>query len=195
MKTSPRIIFWNEVCNKWFVIRLNKKSWIWLSVLFITTCGISVKNDIEKYNILKGQNSNLRNTFKSNQHHLNDLYIAHNQIKTFTTYLKKRGKSFTTKRQMPLVLEKISKMGNKNGLLFESFTPLSEFEMGRSMELPIAIALSGRYQQIVQFLYDISSMPQVIAWDDFNIEKAASDNSGELLHMNITVKIYRAQNK
>lgn len=163
-----------------------------ICILFIILVVVMIKTDYQRYKILKIKEMKLRNTFETKQQYLNDLNIYR---KGLNINLDAVDKLFTTKHQIPLLLEDISKMGVMNGLIFESFTPLQEFEQDLFTQLPIAVVITGRYQQIVEFLRDIAQMPALVTWHDFTLTKTTTNNSNELLRMSITVNIYRTRNK
>lgn len=185
---------WNNVI-KHFNNEIEIKFLWGVFVLIFIGCLLNIKIKFDQYQILSTKEMSLRTILESKHNYLNDLDRYRKQTAILTHQLKKRGKSLATRDQIPRLLDDISKSSIKNGLILESFTPLQECENDTSHELPIAAVISGRYENIMQFLCDLAQMTQLISWHDFNLSKVESDASGEQLRMQITIKIYISRNE
>lgn len=146
------------------------------------------KADFERYSMLKKEEYNLRHV----------LELKRQRIVNASHHLKKKNadvnetiKLFTTKQEIPWLLETISKTGKSSGLLFDLLSSRPEIHSDFYSELPIEMSLVGTYQQITDFLSRVAKIRLLVTWHDFIISRDKSDDSGELLRLKITAKIYR----
>ena len=109
--------------------------------------------------------------------------------------------------EVPGLIEDISRAALANGLTTESIDLEPERATGFYMELPIRIAVRGRYHDIGAFLSDVAALPRIVTLHDFEIAPEApssqSDatassgcdggcpNAGSTLRMAILAKTYR----
>lgn len=156
------------------------------------------KGNFEQYDILKTEESTLKGDFERKQHQAANLQAYRNQMAIMQERFGNMLKQLPTKNEMPGLLEDISKTGIASGLTFQLFAPLPEIQHDFYIELPIKIAVVGRYHQFAVFLSRVAQMSRIVTLHDLMIGKDnISDNaglknsSGEQLRMELTAKIYR----
>jgi type IV pilus assembly protein PilO len=65
-------------------------------------------------------------------------------------------------KEIPTLLNDISKFGKKAGLEFLSFRPASEAKKGFYAEVPINLVVNGPFHNLAQFIDDIVHYPRII---------------------------------
>jgi type IV pilus assembly protein PilO len=106
-------------------------------------------------------------------------------------------KQLPDKSQMDGLLTDINQAGLERGLEFELFKPGKETLSGFYAELPIAIKVTGRYDDFGAFATDVSKLSRIVTLNDVVITPVAGkdtkDNkdAGGLLVMEAVAKTYR----
>jgi type IV pilus assembly protein PilO len=72
-------------------------------------------------------------------------------------------------------------------LQFELFRPGAEVATGVFTEQPIAIKVTGNYDDLGKFASDISQLPRIVTLNDINVVPGA----GGVLNMDATAKTFR----
>ena len=154
-----------------------------------------VKANLEQYDVLKAQEVILKSDFELKQHQASNLIAYRNQMIMMKERFGNMLKQLPTQNEMPGLLEDISKTGIASGLTFELFAPLPEVQHDFYIELPIKIAVVGNYHQFAVFLSRVALMNRIVTLHDFVIAgefpEKQKNNSGDLLNMKMTAKIYR----
>ena len=88
---------------------------------------------------------------------------------------------------MDALLTDINQAGLGRGLQFELFRPGSEVATGVFTEQPIALKVTGSYDDLGNFASDISQLPRIVTLNDIKIAPIA----GGMLSMESTAKTYR----
>lgn len=105
-------------------------------------------------------------------------------------------KQLPNKSEMDALLTDINQAGLGRGLQFELFKPGAEVVTGVFAEQPIAIRITGNYDDFGKFSSDISQLPRIVALNNISITPPAAasrsvvDASGRL-SMDATAKTYR----
>ena len=153
------------------------------------------KANFEQYNTLQTQEVALKSEFELKQHQASNLVAYRNQMAIMNERFGNMLKQLPTQNEMPGLLEDISKTGIASGLTFELFAPLPEVQHDFYIELPIKIAVVGNYHQFAVFLSRVALMNRIVTLHDFVIAgefpEKQKNNSGDLLNMKMTAKIYR----
>tara|TARA_Y100000310_G_scaffold32538_1_gene30828 strand:- start:5508 stop:6152 length:645 start_codon:yes stop_codon:yes gene_type:complete len=102
--------------------------------------------------------------------------------------------------EIPGLIEDITLVGLKNGLMFTSMDLQPEVTHEFYIEKPIGIIVSGGYHELGVFVSDVADLSRIVTLQDFTIQKAsgarAGGSGGEaiktgMLTMSITAKTYR----
>lgn len=95
-------------------------------------------------------------------------------------------KQLPNKSEMDALLTDINQAGLGRGLQFELFKPGSELITGVFAEQPIALKVTGNYDDLGKFASDISQLPRIVTLNNISIVP-----SGTQLSMDSMAKTYR----
>lgn len=96
-------------------------------------------------------------------------------------------KQLPNKSEMDELLTDINQAGLGRGLQFDLFRPGPETIKGYFAEQPIAIKVTGNYDDLGKFASDVSMLPRIVTLNDIAI---SPDKSG-VLTMDATAKTFR----
>ncbi len=96
-------------------------------------------------------------------------------------------KQLPNKSEMDELLTDINQAGLGRGLQFDLFRPGPETIKGSFAEQPIAIKVTGNYDDLGKFASDVSMLPRIVTLNDIAI---SPDKSG-VLTMDATAKTFR----
>ncbi len=96
-------------------------------------------------------------------------------------------KQLPSKSEMDALLTDINQAGLGRGLQFELFRPGGEVATGVFTEQPIALKVSGSYDDLGNFASDISQLPRIVTLNDIRIEPLPNG----MLSLESTAKTYR----
>ena len=96
-------------------------------------------------------------------------------------------KQLPNKSEMDELLTDINQAGLGRGLQFDLFRPGPETIKGSFAEQPIAIKVTGNYDDLGKFASDVSMLPRIVTLNDIAI---SPDKSG-VLSMDATAKTFR----
>ncbi len=95
-------------------------------------------------------------------------------------------KQLPNKSEMDALLTDINQAGLGRGLQFDLFRPGTETIKGSFAEQPIAIKVTGNYDDLGKFASDISMLPRIVTLNDISIAPA-----GGVLTMEAVAKTFR----
>jgi len=96
-------------------------------------------------------------------------------------------KQLPNKSEMDALLTDINQAGLGRGLQFDLFRPGPETVNGSFAVQPIAIKVTGNYDDIGKFSSDIAMLPRIVTLNDISINPTA----GGMLVMDATAKTFR----
>ena len=96
-------------------------------------------------------------------------------------------KQLPNKSEMDALLTDINQAGLGRGLQFDLFRPGAETVNGSFAVQPIAIKVTGNYDDIGKFSSDIAMLPRIVTLNDISINPSA----GGMLVMDATAKTFR----
>ena len=96
-------------------------------------------------------------------------------------------KQLPSKSEMDALLTDINQAGLGRGLQFELFRPGAEVITGVFAERPIALKVTGNYDDIGKFASDIGQLPRIVSLSDISINTVAGGSLG----MDAMAKTYR----
>ncbi len=115
---------------------------------------------------------------------LDDLRRQKEQVGQYVLMLEKQ---LPSKAEMDALLSDINQAGIGRGLQFELFRPGAVVVRDYYAELPIAIRLSGRYDDLGAFATDIADLPRIVTLNDIRLRT----NKDMTLTLDATAKTYR----
>ena len=89
------------------------------------------------------------------------------KIKKIDKQFKQALKLLPDKKEIPSLLTRINHLGKDSGLIFQLFKPMRERPKGFYNEIPIQIEVEGRFHDIMEFIYRITTMQRIV--NVFNI--------------------------
>jgi type IV pilus assembly protein PilO len=174
-------------------------SWPWLvkiaafAAMFFVVIALGAFFDWQdQYNNLtqvKEEEVKLRETFLAKKQEAINLDIIKKQLIDTQQSFGALLKQLPSKSEMDALLTDINQAGLGRGLQFELFKPSAEVATGVFTEQPIAIKVSGNYDDLGNFASDISQLPRIVTLNDVSILPAATSAAG--LMMEATAKTYR----
>ena len=96
-------------------------------------------------------------------------------------------KQLPSKSEMDALLTDINQAGLGRGLQFELFRPGAEIITGVFAERPIALKVTGNYDDIGKFASDIGQLPRIVSLSDISIGNV----TGGQLAMDAMARTYR----
>ena len=136
---------------------------------------------------IKQEEAALKETFLTKKQQAINLDIIKKQLidpqQSFGALLKQ----LPSKSEMDALLTDINQAGLGRGLQFELFRPGGEVATGVFTEQPIALKVTGTYDDLGNFASDISQLPRIVTLNDIRI--APLPNGA--LSLESTAKTYR----
>lgn len=84
------------------------------------------------------------------------------ELKNLEAELKVALRQLPDSKEIPGLLTDISTLGKNAGLDIKKFTPRSEVPRGFYAEVPLEIAFTGSFHQVVQFFDLIAKLPRIV---------------------------------
>lgn len=152
---------------------------------------------LQALEVLQKKETELKTTFEFKSGQAANLAAYQEQL------VQVQAKLQTVIDQMPLVEEvaalliDISQTGLSSGLEFKLFKPAPSINKDFYSELPINIEVVGRYEQLLNFISALSSLPRIVTIHDLTIspiDKTKISKQNPLL-MSALVKTYHENSK
>lgn len=136
---------------------------------------------------VRDEENTLRETFLTKKRQAINLDIIKKQLIDTQQSFGALLKQLPSKSEMDALLTDINQAGLGRGLQFELFKPGAEVATGVFTEQPIALKVTGNYDDLGKFSSDISQLPRIVTLNDVNI---VPDKNGVLV-MDAVAKTYR----
>lgn len=136
---------------------------------------------------IKNEESSLKEAFLTKKREAINLDIIKKQLIDTQQSFGALLKQLPSKSEMDALLTDINQAGLGRGLQFELFRPGGEVATGVFTEQPIALKVTGSYDDLGNFASDISQLPRIVTLNDIKISPIA----GGMLSMESTAKTYR----
>jgi len=135
---------------------------------------------------VKQEEDHLKETFLVKKQQAINLDIIKKQLTETQQSFGALLKQLPNKSEMDALLTDINQAGLGRGLLFDLFRPGTEVVTGVFAEQPIAIRVTGNYDDLGRFASDISQLPRIVTLNEISINPA-----GNQLSMDTMAKTYR----
>lgn len=136
----------------------------------------------------KLEEDQLKETFLTKKKQAINLDLIKKQLTETQESLGALLKQLPSKSEMDALLTDINQAGLGRGLQFELFKPGVETVNGSFTEQPIAIKVTGNYDDIGRFSSDIAMLPRIVTLNDIAISPMGSTGA---LAMDATAKTFR----
>lgn len=177
-------------------------NWPWLvklsafvSIFIVVVAAGAFLDWKDQYASLKSaeqEEVSLKETYLSKKSQAINLDIIKKQLLETQQSFGALLKQLPSKSEMDALLTDINQAGLGRGLQFELFRPGAEVPTGVFTEQPIAIKVTGSYDDLGNFSSDVSQLPRIVTLNDIKISplggNAGAPNS---LSLEATAKTYR----
>lgn len=120
--------------------------------------------------------TNLRTNLNNLNTELQDLRAIQKKLEEFRSMigeleaqLDTAQKQLPRSKEIPVLLNDISKFGKETGMEFKSFRPSAEVSKGFYAEVPINLVISGPFHNIGQFVDQIVHYPRIVKVSSLSI--------------------------
>lgn len=134
----------------------------------------------------KAQEVTLKDTFLAKKKQAVNLDLIKKQLVETQESFGALLKQLPNKSEMDALLTDINQAGLGRGLQFDLFRPGEESIKGAFAEQPIAIKVTGNYDDLGKFASDISKLPRIVTLNEIAIAQ-----TGGTLTMDATAKTFR----
>ncbi|MDD5180974.1 MAG: type 4a pilus biogenesis protein PilO [Gallionellaceae bacterium] len=135
---------------------------------------------------IQQEEEQLKTTFLAKKKEAINLDIIKKQLTETQQSFGALLKQLPNKSEMDALLTDINQAGLGRGLQFELFRPGAEVVTGVFAEQPIALKVTGNYDDLGKFASDISQLPRIVTLNNINVVPA-----GTQLSMDTMAKTYR----
>ncbi|WP_026960141.1 MULTISPECIES: type 4a pilus biogenesis protein PilO [Aliagarivorans] len=137
---------------------------------------------------LQARELELRSSFEAKAAVASYLPVYKKQVEKMEEAFDTLLRQLPEQHEIPGLIDELSFVGIDNGLEFKQLTWLEEQEQDFSIELPIAIEVTGGYHQLGEFVSAVAALPRIVILDQFSIKQLTADDR---LQMSLLVKTYR----
>jgi len=145
------------------------------------------QDEWESLNVARQEELALRDTFLAKKREAINLDIIKKQLIDTQQSFGALLKQLPNKSEMDALLTDINQAGLGRGLQFELFRPGQEVTTGVFTEQPIAIKVTGNYDDLGKFASDISQLPRIVTLNDISV----APGPGGVLTMDAVAKTFR----
>lgn len=140
----------------------------------------------EELSKAKDEETQLKESFLTKKKEAINLDLIKKQLMETQESFGALLKQLPSKSEMAALLTDINQAGLGRGLQFELFRPGAEKVNGEFTEQPIAIKVTGNYDDLGKFAGDIATLPRIVTLNDISIAPL-----GGGLVMDATAKTFR----
>lgn len=83
------------------------------------------------------------------------------------------------KRELPSLLDEISKAGRESGLEVELFAPQNMVQQASYIEIPLSMTVAGRYHQMAEFFYRVSGLNRIVNMSSINMTRMSGKEAAD----------------
>lgn len=149
-----------------------------------------------EFEAARNQEEVLRESFETKYQQAGLLEDYRQQAKEMEEKFESILRKLPSDTEIPGLIEDITEVGIKNGLIFNQIDLQEEEQLEFYVEKPINIEVTGGYHEFGAFVSDVSDLPRIVTLHDFEIRRkdgspSGAENRGGLLTMKITARTYR----
>lgn len=112
-------------------------------------------------------------------------------IKDLEAQLKEAQRQLPKQREIPTLLNDISKFGKESGLEFITFRPQKEKKKGFYAEVPVSLVFNGPFHNIANFIDKIVHYPRIIKITSLSLGSPKQVEGHVMLKASCTATTYR----
>ena len=156
-------------------------------------------DQLDRLELAKAQETELRATFESKQRLAANLETHREQLAQMEEFLQDLLRQLPGSAEVAALLVDVSQTGLSVGLTFELFQPTAEVSKSFYAELPIQVQVTGNYHELGNFISGLAALPRIVTVHEVAIttpDKKDPRNPtptpvASKLSMRATVKTYR----
>lgn len=145
-----------------------------------------VSDKFPKLAQLEAQEKELKATYRAKYGMAVNLQSHKKNLEEMEQSFSELLKLLPTENETPGLIDDITFVGTKSGLIFRRIEWLKEDQKEFYAELPIAVEVQGSFHNYGQFVSQVAGLPRIVSTHDFEIHKSGSE-----LQMQIQAKTYR----
>jgi type IV pilus assembly protein PilO len=149
---------------------------------------LDTQAQLEQLEQVRSQEQELKNTLAAKQKKAANLEEYKQLLQEMEKAFGDLVRQLPNKAEVPELLVDVSQTGLGAGLEFELFQPQEEIKKEFYAELPIKIRVTGKYEQLGNFVSGLAALPRIVTVHDVTIEPIK--DSGKL-SMSALLKTYR----
>ena len=112
-------------------------------------------------------------------------------IKDLEAQLNEAQRQLPKQREIPTLLNDISKFGKESGLEFNTFRPQKEKKRGFYAEVPVSLVFNGPFHNIAAFIDKIVHYPRIIKITSLSLSSPKEVDGHVMLKASATATTYR----
>ncbi len=178
------------------------RAMVWaLTLVLVTGAGwaVVISEASARLEVQRAREPVLRDQFRTKLNQATNLEELRKQKLQVQEYVNQLEKQLPGKADLDGVLSDINQSGMGRGLLFDSFKPGPMVVREHYAEWPIALKVTGRYQDIGSFLADIAKLPRIVTLHDMVLTgpgmsppgQTATPHAAPALMLEATARTYR----
>ncbi len=165
-------------------------------VIFLAIVGAGYvfdwQDQLNEYSGKVDEEAKLKETFLAKKREAINLDLIRKQLLDTQQSFGALLKQLPSKSDMDALLSDINQAGLGRGLQFDLFRPGAEVVKGVLTEQPIAIRVTGNYDDLGKFASDISQLSRIVILNDISIAPmGGGGQTSGLLTMDATARTYR----
>ncbi len=149
---------------------------------------------LDELTAMENQEVELKTTFETKQKKSINLADYRSQLDLIEASLGEMLKQMPTKAEVASLLVDISQTGLASGLEFKLFQPSPEVRKDFYSELPIAIEVVGKYEELGLFVSGLASLPRIVTVHDVKLSpvsgKPGAEKKENRVSMSAVIKTY-----
>jgi len=156
-----------------------------------------IQDRLAELNVARAAERQLRQELMIKQRLAPDVAARQGQLEALRTRLDSQLSQLSSRTETADLLEDITRLGNANGLSFETFKPESEQPRGFYAAKPISIRARGGYHQFGLFASGLAALPPPVTLDNVKLMTPQlrpgrrADGDAGLLLIEATLQTYR----
>lgn len=83
------------------------------------------------------------------------------------------------KRELPSLLDEISKAGRDAGLEVQLFAPQNMVQKASYIEIPLSMTVAGRYHQMAEFFYRVAGLNRIVNMSTIDMKRNSGKNPAD----------------
>ena len=105
--------------------------------------------------------------------------------------LKAAVAQLPNEKEIPDLIDSISRAGEKSGLKILLFRPGKEVARGFYAEVPVNMSVEGKYESLYEFSAKVGNLPRIVNIENMSITSLGHKNRVPLLRANFVATTFR----